>query len=107
MTAQLTRNTFRELVQRQVDNEEDVTADIIDRGYDVILRAYDGERQRHYHTMSHIQAMWEAWNYYCYSQSIGSCHSDDVVRLAIVFHECGLDRRLLLLILIRPHYYLA
>ena len=89
MAARLTRNTFRELVQWQMDNEEDAFADIVDREYEVILRAYDGERQRHYHTMSHIHAMWEAWDHYYYSRSVGSRHSDKVVRLAIVFHECG------------------
>ncbi len=87
MTARLTRNTFRQLV------DEEVSADTIDREYEVILRAYDGEvqrerqRERHYHTITHIHTMWAAWDHYCHSQSIDSRHSDKVVRLAILFHE--------------------
>lgn len=83
MTALLTRNTFRQLV------DESVSADTIDHEYEVILRAYDGDRARHYHTMTHIHAMWAAWDDYCHSQSIRTRHSDKVVRLAIIFHECG------------------
>jgi predicted metal-dependent HD superfamily phosphohydrolase len=89
MTGRLTRKTFREVVRRQMVNEDDAFADIIDRECEVILRAYDGEQQqqRHHHTMSHIHTMWAAWDHY---YSTGSRHSDKVARLAIVFHECGL-----------------
>ena len=83
MTARLTKDTFRRLV------DEGVSVETIDREYEGILRAYDGERERHYHTMTHIHAMWAAWDHYCHSQSIVGRHSDKVVRLAIVFHECG------------------
>lgn len=90
----LTRNAFRDLVQSHRSDENDVTAHIIDREYEVILRAYDGEQQRHYHTISHIHTMWAAWvDHYTTSvaQSIDSDYSDKVVRLAILFHEYGLQ----------------
>ena len=87
----LTRDAFRELVQSHKDEEDVcVCAHIIDQEYEAILRAYDGEqqRQRHYHTMSHIHSMWAAWDHYTrVVQPIGSHHSDKVVRLAILFHE--------------------
>lgn len=52
--------------------------DSIDREYEVVLRAFDGEREqereRRWHTMSHIHihAMWAEWDHYYYSHSIGS-----------------------------------
>jgi predicted metal-dependent HD superfamily phosphohydrolase len=83
MTSRLTRNAFRDLVNK------DISANIVDREYEAILKAY-GEEQRHYHTTSHIHTMWAAWDHYTRAvQHVGD-YSDKMVKLAILFHEYGL-----------------
>ena len=54
-----------------------------DKWAERIINSY-GEPQRHYHTIKHIESMWDLWttlNTQC------TIEEDTVVKLAILFHE--------------------